>query len=117
MEPGQGPRERCGRRGVAETRSRYTCTGGRTEFVRADLDDDDGAAAWRALAQEAARFFDGRIDGLIKNAGIYPRNTTVTVDEETFDQVYGVDVQAPFFLTAAVAPAIVDAGVGARVHL
>lgn len=89
--------------------------GGRAEFVRADL--DGSAAASRALAQDAARVLGGRIDVLVNNAGIYPRNTTPTVDEETFDQVYGVNVKAPFFLTAAVAPAMVEAGGGVIVNL
>lgn len=89
--------------------------GGRAEFVRADL--DGSADASRALAQEATRVLGGRIDVLVNNAGIYPRNTTVTVDEKTFDQVYGVNVKAPFFLTAAVAPAMVEAGGGVIVNL
>ncbi|MFG2598972.1 SDR family NAD(P)-dependent oxidoreductase [Streptomyces sp. NPDC048462] len=89
--------------------------GGRAEFVRADL--DGSADASRALAREAARVLGGRIDVLVNNAGIYPRNTTVTVDEKTFDQVYGVNVKAPFFLTAAVAPAMVEAGGGVIVNL
>lgn len=89
--------------------------GGRAEFVRADL--DGSADASRALAREATRVLGGRIDVLVNNAGIYPRNTTVTVDEKTFDQVYGVNVKAPFFLTAAVAPAMVEAGGGVIVNL
>lgn len=89
--------------------------GGRAEFVRADLDGSAGAS--QALAQEATRVLGGRIDVLVNNAGIYPRNTTVTVDEKTFDQVYGVNVKAPFFLTAAVAPAMAEAGGGVIVNL
>ncbi|MEW1690315.1 SDR family oxidoreductase [Streptomyces sp. NPDC091265] len=89
--------------------------GGRAEFVRADL--DGSADASQALAREATRVLGGRIDVLVNNAGVYPRNTTVTVDEKTFDQVYGVNVKAPFFLTAAVAPAMVEAGGGVIVNL
>ncbi|TWG06300.1 NAD(P)-dependent dehydrogenase (short-subunit alcohol dehydrogenase family) [Streptomyces brevispora] len=89
--------------------------GGRADFVRADL--DGSAAASQALAQEAARILDGRIDILVNNAGIYPANTTATTDEKTFDQVYAVNVKAPFFLTAAVAPAMVEAGGGAIINL
>ncbi|WP_405996323.1 SDR family NAD(P)-dependent oxidoreductase [Streptomyces sp. NBC_00986] len=82
--------------------------GGRAEFVRADL--DGSAAASRTLAQEATRVLGGRIDVLVNNAGIYPQATTASTDEKTFDQVYAVNVKAPFFLTAAVAPAMVEAG-------
>ncbi|MFB7560794.1 SDR family NAD(P)-dependent oxidoreductase [Streptomyces brevispora] len=89
--------------------------GGRADFVRADL--DGSAAASQALAQGAARILGGRIDILVNNAGIYPANTTATTDEKTFDQVYAVNVKAPFFLTAAVAPAMVEAGGGAIINL
>ncbi|MEV6289619.1 SDR family oxidoreductase [Streptomyces sp. NPDC051896] len=89
--------------------------GGRADFVRADL--DGSAAASQALAEEATRVLGGRIDVLVNNAGIYPGDTTAETDEKTFDQVYAVNVKAPFFLTAAVAPAMVEAGGGAIVNL
>ncbi|MER6064273.1 SDR family oxidoreductase [Streptomyces sp. NPDC001792] len=89
--------------------------GGRADFVRADLDGT--AAASQALAEEATRVLGGRIDVLVNNAGIYPGDTTAETDEKTFDQVYAVNVKAPFFLTAAVAPAMVEAGGGAIVNL
>ena len=37
--------------------------------------------------------------------------------EETFDQVYAVNVKAPFFLTAAIAPAMAERGGGAIINL
>ena len=89
--------------------------GGRAEFVRADL--DGSAAASRALAEQATRVLGGRIDVLVNNAGIYPGSTTASTDEKTFDEVYAVNVKAPFFLTAAVAPAMVAAGGGAIINL
>ncbi|WP_433454228.1 SDR family NAD(P)-dependent oxidoreductase [Streptomyces sp. CA-142005] len=89
--------------------------GGRADFVRADL--DGSAAASQALAEEATRVLGGRIDVLVNNAGIYPGDTTAETDEKTFDQVYAVNVKAPFFLTAAVAPAMAEAGGGAIVNL
>ncbi|MFJ4789604.1 SDR family NAD(P)-dependent oxidoreductase [Streptomyces sp. NPDC088794] len=89
--------------------------GGRADFVRADL--DGSAAASQTLAREATRVLGGRIDVLVNNAGIYPGDTTAATDEKTFDQVYAVNVKAPFFLTAAVAPAMVAAGGGAIINL
>ncbi|WP_405845670.1 SDR family NAD(P)-dependent oxidoreductase [Streptomyces sp. NBC_01518] len=89
--------------------------GGRAEFVQADL--DGSAAASRTLAQEATRVLGGRIDVLVNNAGIFPQTTTASTDEKTFDQVYAVNVKAPFFLTAAVAPAMVEAGGGVIINL
>ncbi|MFG3144160.1 SDR family NAD(P)-dependent oxidoreductase [Streptomyces sp. NPDC048243] len=89
--------------------------GGRADFVRAEL--DGSAAASRALAEEATRVLGGRIDILVNNAGIYPADSTTATDEKTFDQVYAVNVKAPFFLTAAVAPAMVEAGGGSIINL
>jgi NAD(P)-dependent dehydrogenase (short-subunit alcohol dehydrogenase family) len=89
--------------------------GGRADFVRADL--DGSAAASRALAEEATLALGGRIDVLVNNAGIYPADSTPATDEQTFDLVYAVNVKAPFFLTATVAPAMVEAGGGAIINL
>ncbi|WP_043673482.1 SDR family NAD(P)-dependent oxidoreductase [Streptomyces xylophagus] len=89
--------------------------GGRADFVRADL--DGAASSSQALAKEATRILGGRVDVLVNNAGIYPGDSTADTDEKTFDQVYAVNVKAPFFLTAAVAPAMVEAGGGAIINL
>ena len=89
--------------------------GGRAEFVQANLDGSPEAS--RALPQEATSVLGGRIDILVNNAGIYPGGATTEIDEKTFDQVYAVNVKAPFFLTAAIAPAMVEAGGGAIINL
>ncbi|MEU7486900.1 SDR family oxidoreductase [Streptomyces sp. NPDC042319] len=89
--------------------------GGSADFVRADLDGSVDAS--QLLAEEATRVLGGRIDVLVNNAGIYPGDTTAATDEQTFDQVYAVNVKAPFFLTAAVAPAMVHAGGGVIINL
>jgi NAD(P)-dependent dehydrogenase (short-subunit alcohol dehydrogenase family) len=89
--------------------------GGQAGFVRADLDGT--AAASHQLAEQAAEVLNGRVDILVNNAGIYPPTTTPTTDEDTFDRVYGVNVKAPFFLTQALAPAMIAAGGGVIINL
>jgi NAD(P)-dependent dehydrogenase (short-subunit alcohol dehydrogenase family) len=89
--------------------------GGRAEFIPALL--DGSAQASRALAADATRALGGRIDVLVNNAGIYPGASSPATDEATFDEVYGVNVKAPFFLTAAIAPAMVEHGGGAIINL
>jgi NAD(P)-dependent dehydrogenase (short-subunit alcohol dehydrogenase family) len=89
--------------------------GGRADFVAAPL--DGSAQASNALAAEATRLLGGRIDVLVNSAGIFPGSTTAETDEATFDQVYAVNVKAPFFLTAAVAPAMAEHGSGAVINL
>ena len=53
----------------------------------------------------------------MNNAGIFPASSTATTDEATFDEVYAVNVKAPYFLTAAIAPAMAKAGSGAIINL
>jgi NAD(P)-dependent dehydrogenase (short-subunit alcohol dehydrogenase family) len=89
--------------------------GGRAEFVAADLDGSAGASA--RLAEEATAVLGGRIDILVNSAGIYPGSSTAETDEATFDQVYAVNVKAPFFLTAQIAPHMARRGHGAVINL
>ncbi|MCW2523156.1 MAG: Short-chain dehydrogenase/reductase [Frankiales bacterium] len=96
---------------VAEIRA----AGGRADFIAADL--DGSAAVSAALAAEATRVLGGRIDILVNNAGIFPGAGTAATDETSFDEVYAVNVKAPFFLTAAIAPAMAARGDGAVINL
>jgi NAD(P)-dependent dehydrogenase (short-subunit alcohol dehydrogenase family) len=106
-----GRSEQRGAEVVEEIRS----GGGRADFVAANL--DGSAKASNDLAAEATRLLGGRIDVLVNNAGIFPATTTPATDEATFDQVYAVNVKAPYFLTAAIAPAMADRGHGAIINL
>ena len=88
--------------------------GGHAAFVAADL---DGSAPRSAqLAADAAAPF-GPITVLVNNAGIYPPDGTLATREETFDRVFAVNVKAPFFLTAAVIPGMLEAGRGVIINL
>jgi NAD(P)-dependent dehydrogenase (short-subunit alcohol dehydrogenase family) len=96
---------------VAEIRA----AGGKADFIGADL--DGSASASRRLAEDATRVLGGHIDVLVNNAGIFPGPSTAGTDEATFDEVYAVNVKAPFFLTAAIAPAMAAHGGGAIINL
>jgi NAD(P)-dependent dehydrogenase (short-subunit alcohol dehydrogenase family) len=96
---------------VAEIRA----AGGRADFIPAELDGSRSAS--EELAAAATRTLGGRIDVLVNNAGIYPGSSTAATDEATFDKVYAVNVKAPFFLTAAIAPAMAERGSGAIINL
>jgi NAD(P)-dependent dehydrogenase (short-subunit alcohol dehydrogenase family) len=99
----------------AEVVSEITAGGGQARFIAAEL--DGSAAASRRLAHDAADAFDAPIEILVNNAGIFPASTTLTVDEEMFDRVYAVNVKAPFFLTAALAPQMQRHGSGSIINL
>ena len=89
--------------------------GGRADFVASNLDGSIEAS--RELSDEATRVLGGHIDVLVNNAGIYPGAVTPATDEATFDEVYAVNVKAPFFLTAGIAPAMVERGGGVIINL
>ncbi|MEV0349472.1 SDR family oxidoreductase [Nonomuraea sp. NPDC050680] len=90
-------------------------SGGRADFLVADL--DGSVESSQDLADRARETLGGRIDILVNNAGIYPAPGTTATDEKTFDKVYGVNVKAPFFLTAAVIPAMTESGGGVIINL
>jgi NAD(P)-dependent dehydrogenase (short-subunit alcohol dehydrogenase family) len=99
----------------AEVINEIQMAGGKAYFIAADL--DGSAEASRNLATEATRVLGGRIDVLVNNAGIYPGASTAATDEATFDRVYAVNVKSPYFLTAAVAPSMVERGSGVIINL
>ena len=98
-----------GEAAVAEIRA----AGGKAEFVQAVLTD---AASARELAGRAVSF-TGSIDILVNNAGIYPFQSTVETAEELFDAVHNLNVKVPFFLTAELAPAMLERGHGSIINL
>lgn len=99
----------------AEVVDRILSDGGQADFLATDL--NGSAQASQDLAAGALRILGGRIDILVNNAGVFPRTTTASTDEATFDEVYGVNVKAPYFLTVALAPVMVAAGSGSIINL
>jgi NAD(P)-dependent dehydrogenase (short-subunit alcohol dehydrogenase family) len=99
----------------AEVVARIREAGGTADFVAADLDGHADTST--ALARRATELLGGRVDILVNNAGIYPPDLTPATDEQTFDRVYAVNVKTPFFLTAALAPAMAARGDGVIINL
>jgi NAD(P)-dependent dehydrogenase (short-subunit alcohol dehydrogenase family) len=87
--------------------------GGQADFVAIDLRDEATARALAARATELA----GPIDVLVNNAGIFPFGPTEESTEEDFDSVYNLNVKAPYFLVAALAPGMAERGHGAIVNV
>ncbi|MBG0831346.1 SDR family oxidoreductase [Planomonospora sp. ID67723] len=89
-----------------------TAAGGDASPVIADLGAPDGVAA----LVEAAKAH-GPIDVLVNNAGIYPLLDTPQTDEKTFEATMNLNVRAPFFLTAALAPLMAARGHGRIINI
>jgi NAD(P)-dependent dehydrogenase (short-subunit alcohol dehydrogenase family) len=88
--------------------------GGSAVFVAADLVHADAALD---LAGRATEALGGRVDILVNSAGVFPFGPTSAHDEATFDAVYALNVKAPWFLVAALAPAMAERGGGAIVNV
>ncbi len=99
-----------GEKTVADIRA----AGGTADFIASDLRD---AASARQVARRAVELGNGHVDILINNAGIYPYGPTQDTTEEAFDQVYALNVKAPYFLVAELAPRMAQRGKGAIVNL
>jgi NAD(P)-dependent dehydrogenase (short-subunit alcohol dehydrogenase family) len=99
-----------GKKTVNEIRA----AGGKADFISSDLHD---AASARQVAKKAIELGNGHVDILINNAGIYPFGPTHEMTEEQFDRVYSLNVKAPYFLVAELAPLMAKRGKGAIVNL
>ena len=99
-----------GKKTVAEIRA----AGGKADFISSDLRDAESA---RELARKAIELGNGHVDILINNAGIYPFGPTHEMTEEMFERVYSLNVKAPYFLVAELAPLMAKQGKGAIVNV
>jgi NAD(P)-dependent dehydrogenase (short-subunit alcohol dehydrogenase family) len=89
-------------------------SGGSAVFVAADLID---ATAATDLAARASDALGGRLDILVNDAGMFPFGPTGSIEEATFDAAYALNVKAPWFLVAALAPGMAARRAGAIVNV
>jgi NAD(P)-dependent dehydrogenase (short-subunit alcohol dehydrogenase family) len=88
--------------------------GRKADFIVSDLGD---AASARDSVKRALELGDGAVDILINNVGIFPFGPTHEMTEEQFDRVFAVNVKAPYFLVAELAPLMAQRGKGVIVNL
>jgi NAD(P)-dependent dehydrogenase (short-subunit alcohol dehydrogenase family) len=93
----------------AETVAALQSAGGRGKFVAADLGDLESVAN---LAREASD-----ADILVNNAGAFTFLPTADQDVTSYQTMFDINVRAPFFLTAALAPKMVARGGGSIVNI
>src|SRR4030088_2695396 len=88
--------------------------GGKADFISSDLRD---ASSAREVARKAVELGNGSVDILINNAGVFPFGPTHEMSEASFDDVYALNVKAPYFLVAELAPLMAQRGKGAIVNV
>ena len=88
-------------------------SGGRAEFIQADL-RDAASATQLTVAAEAVL---GHVDILVNNAGSGAFGPTTETTEAAFDELFALNVKVPYFLTAALAPGMAERGAGVIVNV
>src|ERR1700737_2820169 len=88
---------------VAEIRK----TGGRAEKAGADLRQADGP---HVLAKRVRAIVGDRLDILVANAGISKAASIEDTKVEDFDNLFAVNVRAPFFLVQQLLPVLGSGG-------
>src|SRR5271170_3598468 len=76
-------------------------SGGRAQAVSADLANPKGA---QVLAKEVRAIVGDRLDILVSNAGVAKSATIEETTVEDFDNLFAVNVRAPFFLVQQLLP-------------
>ena len=97
-----------------ETLAEIRAAGGKADFITSDLRN---ASSAREVAKTALELGDGHVDILINNAGTFLFGPTDQTTEEEFDRVYSLNVKAPYFLVAELAPLMAKNGKGAIVNV
>lgn len=99
-----------GKKTVAEIRA----AGGKADFIPADLRVASNA---HDVARKTLELGNGHVDILINDAGVFPFGPTHDMTEEAVENAYSVNVKAPFFLVAELAPLMAQQGKGAIVNV
>jgi 3-oxoacyl-[acyl-carrier protein] reductase len=81
--------------------------GGRADAVPADLAAPDGA---HTLAAEVRKLAGNRLDVLVSNAGISKAAPIESITVKDFDDLFAVNVRAPYFLVQQLLPILSDSG-------
>ena len=80
--------------------------GGSADIIGGDLADP---AAPQALTEKVAALCDGGLDALVLNAGVMPGSSNFAdCTPETFDEIFSVNLRAPFFLVQHLSPLLTE---------
>lgn len=93
--------------------SEIRAAGGKAHFCHADVKNEQECAL---LIENAIRAL-GRLDGLVNNAGWFPRGTLEGTTSELWDLVLQVNLRGPFYCCKYAAPVMQEGGGGSIVNI
>jgi gluconate 5-dehydrogenase len=98
---------------LGEAREAIVARGGSAQVLLCDLSDRD---AIDACAEAAPRFF-GAPDIVVNAAGINVRKPMLELTHDDWDRVLRLNLDAPFFLSQRLAPAMIERGFGRIINI
>lgn len=96
-----------------EAEAAIRAAGGEALFVRTDVTREEDC---RELAAAAVRTY-GKLDGLVNNAGIFPRATLEETSEELWDRIFAINLKGVFFCCKHAVPEMRRQGGGCIVNI
>ncbi|WP_067933266.1 SDR family NAD(P)-dependent oxidoreductase [Alicyclobacillus kakegawensis] len=96
-----------------ETAAAIVEQGGRADFTRVDVTDEDSVQSW--VDDVLGRH--GRIDVLFNNAGVSAVGELHNVSRELWDRVLAVNVTGPYLVSKAVLPVMMRQRSGAIINM
>lgn len=99
--------------GANETSRMIRDAGGEAVAIQCDV---SSSADVQRMVAETQKALGGKIDILFNNAGIAPRGTVTSTDEEMWDQVMAVDLKSIFLCSKYVIPVMQANGGGSIIN-
>jgi NAD(P)-dependent dehydrogenase (short-subunit alcohol dehydrogenase family) len=93
--------------------ARIEAEGGKARFIRTDVSSESDCSG---LMDETARVF-GRLDGLLNNAGWYPRGTLEQTTTDLWDKIQQINLRGPFYCCKHAARHLRAAGGGSILNI
>jgi NAD(P)-dependent dehydrogenase (short-subunit alcohol dehydrogenase family) len=99
--------------GLAVVRHIEESCGAEAMFVQGDISSE--VACQQLIDAAVTRF--GRLDGLVNNAGIFPRGSMINTTEALYDSIFAVNMKGAFFCSMYAIQAMQKCGGGSIVQI